>query len=218
MKKTLLIILLALFSHIAKSKDYISYYLIHVAVDHTLKEHERQKSIRNNQAVVTAEEEINRGKMSSFNRKYKQVKERLNSLSLLFDGAFMSMEAYPLLNSIVKTQQDIVREVQAAPYLIPLAISSEAQFVEKARSIIMFLTGLALTYGDINQMKAGDRKMLLHHAIDELYLLDGISTGLLNTINNIKLAQQLKKAQFETWVNRDKEIINDIITNAKVLL
>ena len=156
--------------------------------------------------------------MSRFNQQYKKVKERLNSLGLLFDGAFMAAEAYPTLNSIVKTQGDILNEVQDMPLMIPVALESEREFVKKARSIILFLTGLVLTYGDINQMKAGDRKMLLNHALDELYTLDAISSQLLITLQNIKFAQSLNAASFDSWVNRDKEIINDIINNAKDLM
>lgn len=217
MKKAILLIVFLFSLHLSKAQNYISYYLIHVGVDHTLKEHKRQVKIRNNQAIVGVEEEANRRSMSRFNQKYKQAKERLNKLGLLIDGAFMGVQAYPILNTIIRTQGDIYSEVQSAPYLIPVAIQSEIEFVDKARSVIMFLTGLVLTYGDINQMKAGDRKMLLNHAIDELYVLDAITSNLLNTIRNIKFAQMLKRAEFDGWVNREKDIINDIITNAKNL-
>lgn len=217
MKYAILSIVLSLSAGVSKAQDYISYYLIHVGVDHTLKENGRQKDIKERQVLVGAGEELNRSQMSRFKSLYGKVIERLNKLNLLFDGAFMAVEAYPALASIVRSQQEIISEVQASPYLIPIAVQSETDFVRQAQSVIRYVTGLILTYGDINMMKPADRKMLLNHALHELRALNAISADLLTAIRNIKLAEKLRKAEIEMWINRDREIISDIINNANNL-
>lgn len=217
MKHIVMIVILSIFSVAKLKADYISYYLIHVGVDHTLKENVRQKDMKSKQLQVSTLEVNNTNSTNNFKEKYKRVKERLNKLSLLLDGFFLTAEAYPTLQQIIDTQKEIYQECKDNPVLIPLSIESEVVFVDKAQMLIRFIAGLILTYGDINQMKSGDRKMLLNHAIDQLDKLNAHAFTLLANIRNYKYTFLIKKQGFEDWINRDKEIITDIINNAKTI-
>lgn len=195
--------------------DYISYYLIHTGVDHTLKEHERQITIRNQQALVTTLEETNRSETNKLKSTYDKMISRLNKLGLVIDAAFLSQEAYPTLNTIVRTQRMIVEQVSDYPYLIPFAIENEIHVVQKANSLVNYMVALAVSLGDLNAMKSGDRKLLLTHALNELRTVAGLSYRMLSTIRGRILADNLRKARFSRWVNREKDLITDIIRNAK---
>lgn len=215
MKKIFLLLAVLLFYNVIAKADYISYYLIHVGVDHTLKENKRQKQAKNNQTVVTAFHLQNSNLTKQLKTKYSKLRGRLNKLGLLLDAFVLSSEAVPTFNQIVDNQRNIYEECKESPYLIPISIQSEVEFVDRAQMLIRFLTGLALSYGDINQMQAGDRKMLLNHAIKQLDDLNVHSYSLLANIRGYKRAIALKKATQLGWVNQDKQIITDIITNAK---
>jgi len=217
MKKTIPLAALLLAAHILSAQSYICYRLIHTGVDNQIREHERQNWIRNAQLAVGAAEEVNRDRMSSFKKMYKKAKGRLNSIGLLMDAGTMGVRAYPLLNAIVRTQGEILSEVAGDPGLLPLAIRSQADFVDRARSIIGYMIGIAATYGDINMMKAGDRKMLLNHAVDELAALDAIAADMLLALRSAKNARKIQGAPFGGWVNREREIMDSIIENAKAL-
>jgi len=198
--------------------DYISYYLVHTGVENTLKENGRQKNIKNKQATVTGLESANTESTGKWKDRYRRIKGRLNSLGLLLDGFFMTSEAYPTLQRIIRTQGQIYEECRGNTALMRMAAESEVVFVDRAQMLIRFLVGLAMAYGDINQMKPGDRKMLLNHAIDQLNGLDTNASTLLGNIRNYKHSQALKERRgFRDWINRDKQIINEIIKNAKEL-
>lgn len=195
--------------------DYISYYLIHTGVDHTLKEHERQTKIRNQQALVTTLEETNKNETNRLRSTYDKMISRLNQLGLVIDAAFLTQEAYPTLNTIIRTQKMIVEKVAEYPYLIPFAMENETHVVQKAHSLINYMVGLVVSLGDLNAMKPGDRKLLLSHALNELRTVAGLSYRMLSTLRGRILSDSLRKARFSRWVNREKDLIIDIINNAK---
>lgn len=211
-----LLVVLFFFSSTTKA-SYISYYLVHVGVDHTLKENTRQKEAKQRQVRVTGLETSNARSTGNLKDKYNRIKERLNKLGLILEGFTISSQAYPTLQMIYENQRNIVQECRDSPYLIPMSVQSEVEFIDRAQMLIRFLTGLILTYGDINQMKSGDRKMLLNHAIKQLDDMNVQSYTLLTNIRNHKQTIALNKMRMKEWINRDKEIMGEIITNAKEL-
>lgn len=217
MKNLLTLIAILIFATNIAKANYISYYLVHVGVDHTLKENKRQKEAKEKQLRNTLYETNNTNSIHKVKEKYNRIKERLNKLGLVLEGFVISSQAYPTLQQIYDNQKNIVDECRDSPYLIPLSIQSEIEFVDRAQMLIRFLTGLVLTYGDINQMKSGDRKMLLNHAIKQLDDMNVQSYTLLSNIRNHKASVALAKQRMKDWINRDKEIMFEIIQNAKDL-
>ena len=215
MKHFVIVIAILIVSSNITKASYISYYLVHVGVDHTLKENKRQKEAKEKQLRNTLYETQNTSSTNNVRDKYKRIKERLNKLGLVLEGFVISAQAYPTLQQIYDNQKNIVNECQDSPYLIPMSIQSEIEFVDRAQMLIRFLTGLVLTYGDINQMKSGDRKMLLNHAIKQLDDMNVQSYTLLSNIRNHKASVALSKQRMKDWINRDKEIMTEIIQNAK---
>lgn len=215
MKKIFLLLFFICFCVNTAKASYISYYLIHTGIDNQLKENARQNKIKKNQALVLAVEQQNKTKATTLRTKYAKIKSRLNSLGFLFDAVMITPSAIPAIKQTIANQDRIIKEVQNDPLLIPIALKSEKDFVNKTQMIARFITGLAISYGDINQMKSGDRKMLLNHAIDELNILEGISSNLLSIIQNIKMEKLIAKQQWKNYINREKDIIKEIMTNSK---
>lgn len=215
MKTILLGILLVLNLQVCHSASYINYLMLDTAIKHTLEEHGRQTKIRNNQAVDTQLEEENRAKLSSFQEQYRKVEARLNSLGLLIDAGILATQAVPLVNSIRKSQAALISLLIDHPALGISAAQVETELAEKAVSILSYMTGVLLTYGDINRMKPADRKMLLNFARDELRVLDAQSYRLLRTIQQ---SQQLRHQGLDgsgNWVNREQKLVKDIISKAQ---
>jgi hypothetical protein len=215
MKKNFFLLLLVSFYVNTAQASYISYYLIHIGIDNQLKENDRQKKIKNKQAEVLAIEQDNKNKANTLKTKYTKIKSRLNSLGFLFDAVMITPSAIPAIKRTIENQDRIIKEVQNDPFLIPIALKSEKDFVYKTQMIARFITGLAISYGDINQMKSGDRKMLLNHAIDELNILESISSNLLSIIQNIKMEKLIAKQSWKNYVNKEKDIIKEIMNNSK---
>lgn len=217
MKRFLLFVFLCLISMASWSASYINYLMMNTAIKHTLEEHERQTKIRNNQAVDTQLEDLNREKFSGFRDMYRKVEARLNSLGLLIDAGLLARQAVPLVNSIKESQSELIALLIDNPTLLISATDVEQELAEKAVSILSYMAGIMLTYGDLNRMKSSDRKLLLNFARDELRALNAQSYRLLRCMQQHIAMRHTSLSVFRSWDNRERELINEIMTNAKQL-
>lgn len=212
----MLVVLLASMLN-CQATTYINYLMMDTAIKHTLEENSRQKQIRTNQATDTSLEEANRKQMSLFQREYQQVEARMKSLGLLLDAGVLATEAVPLVNSITASQTELLSLISEHPLLLLSAADVEQELAEKAVSILNYMAGILLTYGELNHMKPSDRKMLLNFARDELRALDGQSYRLLRSLQQSLASKNAGISVFSGWVNEDKELIGSILSNVKAL-
>jgi hypothetical protein len=192
--------------------------LLNQLVSESESEHDRQTSARTGQATVTAHESVNKSQMTTLKTTYRNIQNRFHTLGLVIDAAEIGLEAAPLVNEIIRQQQLIVAQCRNNPVLILLAINSEADLADQANLLADYCAGLILSFGDVNQMKASDRKMLFSYVVTELRRIDGASRGLLTTITNFNNGLNSKSLNpFSGFINQDKNMADDIIRNAKSL-
>lgn len=213
--KTPVILLLFLLALQAQAGSYINYSMMNTAIKHTLEEHERQTKIKENQFIVGGLEQENRAGFSAFRQSYKKVEARMNSLGLLIDAGLLVREAIPLVGSIRQSQEELIALLWTHPTLTLSVIDVEQELLEQAGSLLNYMAGILLTYGDINRMKSSDRKLLLNFARDELRALDGQSYCLLNTVRHRLQFGQNSLTAFVSWVNRDEDLIRYMIKKAQ---
>jgi chemotaxis protein CheY-P-specific phosphatase CheC len=81
-----------------------------------------------------------------------------------------------------------------------------------------YVTGLTLSLGDVNQMKASDRKLLFDYVIAQLSRIQEIAGNMLILLQYNNLAAVLKALNpFQNFIDQDKSMINNILQNAKYL-
>ena len=102
--------------------------------------------------------------------------------------------------------------------MLAIGYQSELQFAEKARSLLSYVTGLSLSLGDVNQLKASDRKLLFDYVIAELSNVQNLSGNMLTMLQYSSLNALLRAANpFQNFIDADRSIAGDIIQNAKYL-
>jgi len=209
-------ILIAFFiSQKSYGKDYICYYTMHVMIDHTLREHERQTDIRNTQAITAAQEENNKAKLNEVKEVYTKIRSRLNSLGFIFNSVSFTIDAIPIINRVVSRQRELINLASSHPKLAAFHIGNEVKILDKLQLLARFMTALLITYQDINQMKASDRKTLFDHGLYQLQDIYIATNQIYQNCQNYLYAEQLKKMEIKYWVNREKNMIEQIIQNAK---
>jgi len=192
--------------------------LIDQLVTESQSEHSRQTTARTKQATVTANEDVNKSQMTTLKTTYRDIQSRFHTLGLVSNVAEIGLEAAPLLDEIINQQKLIIDQCRNNPVLIALSINSEMDLADQATLLVDYCTGLILSFGDVNQMEASDRKMLFSYVVSELRRIDGASRGLLTTIINFnnQLYSQSGKP-FSSFINQDKRLVDDIMRNAKAL-
>ena len=196
-------------------KENVSFLMMDIEINATMKEHDRQKEMRKKQIANTTVESANKTQWNNFNDKITKVQDRLRIVSFAIQaiptGIAMSRE----FTKITNNQTAIINEINTAPYSIIAVLPSEVQFVDDLQMTLRLITGIIISYGAINQMEKSERKILLDYALEEVKTLSRNSTHMLLKIRDIKAKVLRNKRAFQYYVNRDKQVVEDIMTNIK---
>lgn len=191
---------------------------IHQLVDESTSENKLQVKARNQQAIATANEQANLTLLGKLKQTYRTLQQRYNTLGTAITVANVGIYAAPMVNQIVSYQAQIIQLAEKNPVLIAIGYQSEIQFAEQAKDLLGYVAGLILSYGDINQMKASDRKMLFDYVILQLSNIQQLSGNMVNMMQYSSLSSLLKAANpFQNFIDADKSIGKNIIQNAKYL-
>jgi hypothetical protein len=219
MKKMIFLVMFSGFKFVVfaqqKTLDIVG---IHQLVSESQSENKLQVSARNKQATVSANEQANLTLLSKVKATYRELQQRYNTLGTAINLADIGIYASPMVSRIISSQAQIIQLVQKNPALLAIGYQSEIQFAMQAKDLIGYVTGLTLSLGDINQMKASDRKMLFDYVISELSNIQNLSGNMLSMMQYSNLASLLKAANpFQNFIDADINIGKDIIQNAKYL-
>jgi hypothetical protein len=214
----LLAVLLAGISCAYAQQKILDIPALHQLVDESESENKLQVKAKNQQAVTSANEQANLTLLTKTKNMYRTLQQRYNTLGTAINIADIGIYATPMVSRIVSNQAQIIQLVQKNPALIAIGYQSALQFTVQARSLVAYVTGLTLALGDVNQMKASDRKILFDYVISELSNIQNLSGNMLNMMQYSSLAVLLRAANpFQNFIDADKSIGSEIIQNAKYL-
>lgn len=199
----------------AWEKENVSFPMMNLEINATMKEHDRQKEMRQKQTLNAGTEAINRTQWNDFKDNVTKIQDRLRIVSFAIQsiptGIAMSRE----ITKITQNQTAIIGEINTAPYSIIAVLPSQVQFVDDLQMVTRLITGIILSYGAINQMEKSERKVLLDYALAEVKTLSRNSTHMLLKIRDIKAKVLRNKRAFQYYVNRDKQVVENIMNNIK---
>ncbi|MGZ3943304.1 MAG: hypothetical protein ACXVJB_00105 [Mucilaginibacter sp.] len=191
---------------------------MHQLIDESKDEHTQQVKAKNQQAVNTANEAANETLLTKLKNMYRTLQQRYNTLGTLITIADVGLQAEPMVKQIVSYQGLIVQQVEKNPAVAVLGAQTEIEFVEKAEALSGYVAGLVLSIGDVNQMKASDRKLLFDYVIQQLSKIQELSGNMLILLQYNNLASVIKALNpFQSWINADVGMAKNIISNAKYL-
>ena len=199
----------------AWQQENVSFPMINLEISATMKEHDRQKEMRQKQTLNASVETANQTQWKGFKDKVTKIQDRLRIVSFAIQaiptGIAMSRE----ITKITDNQTAIINEINTAPYSIIAVLPSQVQFVDDLQMTARLITGIVLSYGAINQMEKSERKILLDYALGEVKTLSRNSTHMLLKIRDIKAKVLRNKRAFQYYVNRDKQVVENIMNNIK---
>ena len=199
----------------AWQQENVSFPMMNLEINATMKENERQKEMRQKQTLNATVETANKTQWNNFKDKVTKVQDRLRIVSFAIQaipsGIAMSRE----VNKINQNQTDIINEINTAPYSIIAVLPSQVQFVDDLQMVTRLIMGIVISYGAINQMEKSERKILLDYALGEVKTLSRNFTHMLLKIRDIKAKVLRNKRAFQYYVNRDKQVVESIMKNIK---
>jgi hypothetical protein len=199
----------------AWQQENVSFLMMDIEINATMKEHDRQKEMRQKQTLNASVETANQSQWKNFKDKVTKIQDRLRIVSFAMQAIPAAVAVSREITKITENQTAIINEISTAPYSIIAVLPFQIQFVHDLQMTLRLLTGIILSYGSINQMEPSERKVLLDYALEEVKALRRNSTHMLLKIRNIKAKALRNKRAFQYYVNRDRQVVENIMDNIK---
>lgn len=199
----------------AWQQENVSFPMMNLEINATMKEHDRQKEMRQKQMLNTSVETANQSQWKGFKDKVTKIQDRLRIVSFAIQAVPTGIAMSREITKITDNQTAIINEINTAPYSIIAVLPSQVQFVDDLQMVTRLIMGIVLSYGAINQMEKSERKILLDYALGEVKTLSRNSTHMLLKIRDIKAKVLRNKRAFQYYVNRDKQVVESIMNNIK---
>ena len=191
---------------------------IHQLVAQSQSENKLQVNARDRQAAVNVNEQANLTVLAKIKATYRDLQQRFNALGMAINLADIGFVASPMVSRIVSNQAQLIQLVQKNPALLAIGYQAELQFAKQAKDLLSYVAGLTLSLGDVNQMKASDRKILFDFVLSELSSIQDQSGNMLSMLQYSNLATLLKAVNpFQNFIDADNAIGKEIFQNAKYL-
>ena len=219
MKKLIILALCLSFRFAAYAQiSTIDVIAMHQLIDESKSEYAQQTKVKNQQAVNTANEKANLTLLEKLKNMYRTLQQRYNTLGTAINVADVGIYASPMVDQIISNQSQIVQLAENNPAVIALGYQTEIEFAQKAESLLGYVAGLTLSIGDVNQMKASDRKVLFDYVISELSRIQELSGNMLILLRYNNLSAVFKALNpLQNFIDADKAMAGDILQNAKYL-
>ena len=199
----------------AWQQENVSFPMMNLEINATMKEHDRQKEMRKKQTLNASLETTNQSQWKSFKDKVTKIQDRLRIVSFAIQAIPTGISMSREITKITDNQTAIINVINTAPCSIIAVLPSQVQFVDDLQMVTRLIMGIVLSYGAINQMEKSERKILLDYALGEVKTLSRNSTHMLLKIRDIKARVLRNKRAFQYYINRDKQVVESIMNNIK---
>ena len=216
-KLCIIILLFSICVSVRSQASVFSPWTVNAEIKYSVEENERQEKLLTSQEVNTAIEVENKSKVQRLKDKLNSLKQRFEKFSILIDVVKVGQEASRSLSNIKKYQTYTINSVADNPSLINTVTEETTYFIDEAESIIRYLVAVSLSYGQVMGMDNGDRKVIMNFIVAELRSLERRSQNMYLAIKRVQLKNRLEAEAFKYYVNKDVELVKDIIKNAKKL-
>ena len=196
-------------------KENVSFPMMDLEINATMKENSRQKKLKKNQDVNTSVEVYNESEWKKFKEKVVKVQDRLRIVSFAMQAIPTGVVITRDMKAIQDNQIGLMNEMTDAPLTIVVAFPSQIKFLDDLQMVIRLLTGIVVSYGSINQMEKAERAILLDYAVKEVKQLKVDSSYMLFMVREIKAKFKRNKRAFQYYVNRDRQVVENIMKNIK---
>lgn len=194
------------------SQEYVSFPMMNMEIRHTLEEHERQVDMHENQMLNTATETVNKNTWEDVKNLKKTITKRLNIVSTALQSIPTGYKVLQDFEKIYNTQTAIFQELEDAPWLAANVLPEQIVFGDQLQMTARFMVGLIASYGTLNQMERAERQVLLNFALDEVKSLKSSSIMTLYKLQDIKAKMRMQNAMFDYQIQRDKDLVTDILS------
>lgn len=197
----------------AWQKENVSFPMMNQEIRHSMQENERQKEMKNKQLSNLSLEKVNETQWKEFKETKQKIQDRLRHVEFALQAIPTGYVVLLETQRIADMQEKIWYEIQTAPYSIAFVLPNQIIFLQEMQMVVRLMIGIVASYGAINQMEKAERKILLDFALGEVKRLRKDTSFMYWKIKDIKRKVAFQKFKLKNYINKDKQIIEEIMSN-----
>lgn len=184
-------------------------------ISHNKQNFSDHQTIRNNQIVSEGTVKSWKNSTNNFKTLSDFIDKRLTSAFIIVADAVTLYNIYDQLSEMMDYEAKALDIAYRHPWAISILSSQEGKIIKSGSQLFNYISLIAISYGDISKMKASARKVIFHEISLQISVLKAQCYSLYNLMKRLDLASEVGKTKPGTFINKDAQIVKDILKNLK---
>lgn len=184
-------------------------------ISHNQHNYADHKEARDNQLVSAATVSSWKKAKDNFKQLVDKIDQRLTQSFIIIADATTLYNTITALKEIVDYQEQAFILLSKYPFAMPIFYQREVDLVKNAVELYSFIYLIIVSYGDISKMQVSSRQTVFREMNMMMNVLKAKAYSLVQKLQQIDFAEILKGTLVGQYINKDGEIVKDILNNFK---
>jgi hypothetical protein len=184
-------------------------------ISHNKHNYSDHQEARNNQLVSTATVSAWKNAKDNFKQLVDNIDNRLTQAFIIVADVTTLYNTITALKEIEDYQEEAFLLLYKYPFAMPIFYQREVDLVKSAIELYSFVYLIIVSYGDISKMEVAARQTVFREMSTLINVLRAKAFSLLQKLKQIDFAEIYQGTQVWQFINKDKQLAEDIIKNFK---
>jgi hypothetical protein len=184
-------------------------------ISHNQHNYADHKEARDNQLVSAATVSSWKKAKDNFKQLVDKIDQRLTQSFIIIADATTLYNTITALKEIADYQEQAFILLSKYPFAMPIFYQREVDLVKTAVELYSFIYLIVVSYGDISKMQVSSRQTVFREMNTMMNVLKAKAYSLVQKLQQIDFAEILKGTLVGQYINKDGQIVKDILSNFK---
>jgi hypothetical protein len=184
-------------------------------ISHNKKNYSDHKEAKNNQLASHATVAAWKSSTNQFKTVSDFIDKRLTSAFIVVADVTTLYNIYRQLSEMMQYEAKSFEIVRQHPWTASYLTSEQVKIIKSGTDLFNYISLLVLSYWDISKMKVSARKVVFHSIDLQVGVLKARCYSMYNMMKRLEWTTEIKKSKPVQMINKDKQIIQDILRNIK---
>jgi hypothetical protein len=152
---------------------------------------------------------------NTFNNLTNSIDKRLTSFYIITADAGTVYNIATRLSEMASLEEKSIELSYQYPFTVPILISDEDKIISSGTSLFEYLSLMVISYDAISKMQVSARTIIYREITDQLNILSAECNSLYLFMERVQLSDLLKNGKAYQLINKDDQLVKDILKNMK---
>lgn len=186
-----------------------------IMISQNQKNYSDHKDVKNNQLASQSTVSLWKKSTNEFKTLSDFIDKRLTSAFIVVSDATTLYSIYSQLSEMMDYEIKSLEIVKKHPWTGAYIASEQQRIINDGKDLFNYLSLIVISYGDLSKMKVSARKTVFHGINLQLSVLKARCYSMYSMMQRLDLTSEIRKTKPMQMVNKDQQIIKDILKNIK---